>query len=164
MVSVDNDLRSSYFSLFFSIHNMIRIYSIRTTSMIWIIWYLIQIVYSLAILIYHNLIVCIVLTTETCLILWIYSSLFLAFGYVTWAWSWNLVTLNILLLLLVARLLKLYVTLACVFDCASLFCFVVFTLLVLSCVLEVLLLKCNAVIIQNYLFVRTASWIVFRCP
>ena len=160
MVSIYHNLTTSYLPLFFSVHEMVLMYSIWT---VWIVCLLIQIIYSLSVLINHHLIVVVgVLISKTGLVCRGVSgsSRFLVFGRNVRTWTGNLVALNVLLLLLVTLLLVLAVTLTRVFGWTSLLSFIIFTLLVLGCVLLVLLLKCYAVIVQNYLFVRTASRVV----
>jgi len=61
MICIDHSLSPSYLSLFFSIHNMIRMYPIIIVAIPR--WLLIQIIYSLPVLVYHDLVVVIIGTS-----------------------------------------------------------------------------------------------------
>ena len=61
MICIDHSLSPSYLSLFFSIHNMIRMYPIIIVAIAR--WLLIQIIYSLPVLVYHDLVVVIIGTS-----------------------------------------------------------------------------------------------------
>ena len=156
MICIDHSLSPSYLSLFFSIHNMIRMYPIIIVAIPR--WLLIQIIYSLPVLVYHDLVVVIIGTS----VVLSGGGASGCFGWVlgSWSWSTDFITLDVLLLLLVVLLLVLGVALTCVFSSASLFCFVVFSLLVCAILLEVWLLKRHTIIIKHNLFIRTAPRII----
>ena len=157
MVSIDDSLCSSYLSLFFSIHYMVGMNPI-TVVVVLVCWLLIQIIYSLAVLIYHDLVV-VVISTSIILCGSCVSSCFVRF-LSSRAWSWDFITLNVLLLLLMVLLCVLGIMIAWVFGSASLLRFVIFSLLICTILLCILLLKRHTIIIQHNLFIRTASCII----
>jgi len=146
MVCVYNSLRSSNFSLFFSVHYMICMNSIICLPLILITCTLIYLTNPLPILINHDLVV--VIRRSKILILILCPSLFTILLIILTR-AWYFITLNILLLLLMVLMLVLLSILTLVLFCSSFFSFVIFSLLILIVlsILEVLLLKSNAVII-----------------
>ena len=174
MIRINYNLSPSNFSLFLSIHKMILMnLIIAWWKLIVTATNLVQIINALSKLIYHYLIIGIRISVATIVVVsllcaWTLLYLVLLIWWGTsslrLSWTWNFITLNILLLLNLLLLILLG-RLTCILYLTSLFCFILITLLLICIRINLLrwCLKCNRIIVLDNLFLTCSRIKLFIC-